>query len=145
MKIRYQIKSWATFFLKGLKELSLGNEVYDQLKKMILTGKFKKGQRLVEEKLANRLNVSRNPIQIALLRLRKEKLCVWKYKKGTFVTWSTWKIKGTLPFSEGSKGPDFPHPYSPSLFPLSQNGGEGRVRGVVEENTAFHYFCEAQY
>ena len=63
----------------------LGEEVYGQLKKMILFGKFKKGQRLVEEKLARRLNVSRNPVQIALLRLRKENLVIWKYKKGTFV------------------------------------------------------------
>jgi len=63
----------------------LREEVYDQLKKMILSGKFKKGQRLVEEKLAHRLNVSRNPVQIALLRLRKENLVIWKYKKGTFV------------------------------------------------------------
>ena len=63
----------------------LGEEVYGQLKKMILFGKFKKGQRLVEEKLARRLNVSRNPVQIALFRLRKENLVIWKYKKGTFV------------------------------------------------------------
>lgn len=63
----------------------LSEEVYDQLKKMILSGKFKKGQRLIEEKLARRLNVSRNPVQTALLRLRKENLVIWKYKKGTFV------------------------------------------------------------
>ena len=73
-------------FPKRVKRAKLSEEVYDQLKKMILSGKFKKGQRLVEEKLAHRLNVSRNPVQIALLRLRKEKLLVWKYKKGTFVT-----------------------------------------------------------
>jgi DNA-binding GntR family transcriptional regulator len=52
---------------------------------MILSGKFKKGQRLVEEKLAHRLNVSRNPVHIALLRLREDNLVVWKYKSGTFV------------------------------------------------------------
>ena len=63
----------------------LSQKVYDQLKKMILSGKFKKGQRLVEEKLARQLNVSRNPARIALLRLRKENLVIWKYKKGTFV------------------------------------------------------------
>ena len=73
-------------FPRRVKRSKLSEEVYGQLKKMILTGKFRKGQRLVEEKLANRLNVSRNPIQIALLRLRKEKLVIWKYKKGTFVT-----------------------------------------------------------
>jgi len=72
-------------FPKKVTKPKLSEEVYDQLKKMILSGKFTKGQRLVEEKLANRLNVSRNPVQIALLLLRKEKLVVWKYKKGTFV------------------------------------------------------------
>ena len=72
-------------FPRLAKRSKLSEEVYDQLKKMILSGKLKKGQRLVEEKLAYRLNVSRNPVQIALLRLRKEKLVIWKYKKGTFV------------------------------------------------------------
>ncbi len=72
-------------FPKKVTKSKLSEEVYDQLKKMIHSGKFKKGQRLVEEQLAHRLNVSRNPVQIALLRLRKEKLVVWKYKKGTFV------------------------------------------------------------
>jgi len=72
-------------FPKKVKRVKLSEEVYDQLKKMILSGKLRKGQRLIEEKLSHRLNVSRNPIQIALLRLRKEKLVTWKYKKGTFV------------------------------------------------------------
>jgi len=73
-------------FPRRVRRSKLSEEVYDQLKKMILSGKFRKGQRLVEEKLAHRLNVSRNPVQIALLRLRKEKLVIWKYKKGTFVS-----------------------------------------------------------
>jgi len=72
-------------FPRRVKRSKLSEEVYDQMKKMILSGRFKKGQRLVEERLAHRLNVSRNPVQIALLRLRKEKLVIWKYKKGTFV------------------------------------------------------------
>jgi DNA-binding GntR family transcriptional regulator len=82
-KIPDQILS--EIFPKKVKRAKLSEEVYEQLKKMILSGKFKKGQRLVEEKLAHRLNVSRNPVQIAMLRLRKEKLVIWKYKKGTFV------------------------------------------------------------
>jgi DNA-binding GntR family transcriptional regulator len=82
-KIPDQILS--EIFPKKVKRAKLSEEVYEQLQKMILSGKFKKGQRLVEEKLAHRLNVSRNPVQIAMLRLRKEKLVIWKYKKGTFV------------------------------------------------------------
>jgi len=130
MKNKIPDQVLSDIFPKRVKRAKLSDEVYDQLKKMILTGKFKKGQRLVEEKLANRLNVSRNPIQIALLRLRKEKLCVWKYKKGTFVTWSTWNIKGTLPLSDGSKEPDFPHLYFHSLFPSPPKWGRGEGEGA---------------
>jgi len=72
-------------FPRKVKRSLLSEEVYDQLRKMILSGKFKKGQRLIEEKLAHQLNVSRNPIHLALLRLREDNLVIWKYKKGTFV------------------------------------------------------------
>jgi DNA-binding GntR family transcriptional regulator len=63
----------------------MSQDIYDQLKKMIASGKLKKGQRLVEEKLANQLNVSRNPVRIAILQLRKDGLVTWRFKKGTFV------------------------------------------------------------
>jgi DNA-binding GntR family transcriptional regulator len=63
----------------------IGQDIHDQLKKMIVSGKLKKGQRLVEEKLANQLNVSRNPVRIAILQLRKEGLVTWEFKKGTYV------------------------------------------------------------
>lgn len=72
-------------FPRKMKRSLLSEEVYDQLRKMILSGKFKKGQRLVEEKLAHRLNVSRNPVHIALLRLREENLVIRKYNRGVFV------------------------------------------------------------
>ena len=72
-------------FPRKMKRSVLSQEAYDQLKRMILSGKFKKGQRLVEEKLAHRLNVSRNPVHTALLRLREDNLVIWKYKRGTFV------------------------------------------------------------
>jgi len=72
-------------FPRKVKKSILRGEVYDQLRKMILSGKFKKGQRLVEEELAYRLNVSRNPVHTSFLRLRREKLVIWKRRKGTFV------------------------------------------------------------
>ncbi|OGP86825.1 MAG: hypothetical protein A2156_13055 [Deltaproteobacteria bacterium RBG_16_48_10] len=72
-------------FPRKYKRRQISQEIYVQLKKMILTGKLKKGQRLIEEKLANQLNVSRNPVRIAILQLREEKLVTWKFKKGTFI------------------------------------------------------------
>jgi DNA-binding GntR family transcriptional regulator len=47
---------------EGEERSMLSEEVYNQLKKMIVSGKFEKGQRLVEEKLVHRVNVSRNPM-----------------------------------------------------------------------------------
>jgi GntR family transcriptional regulator, rspAB operon transcriptional repressor len=73
-------------FPKRLKRRDVNGEVYNKLKKMILSGKLKRGQRLIEEKLAYDFNVSRQPVRSAFLQLRKDKLIVWKYKKGTFVS-----------------------------------------------------------
>jgi DNA-binding GntR family transcriptional regulator len=42
----------------------LSEEVYNQLKKMIVSRKFERGQRLVEEKLVHWINVSRNSMWI---------------------------------------------------------------------------------
>ncbi len=72
-------------FPRKYKRRQMSLDIYEQLKKMILSGKLKKGQRLVEEKLANQLDVSRNPVRIAILQLREEGLVTWKFKKGTFV------------------------------------------------------------
>jgi DNA-binding GntR family transcriptional regulator len=85
MKNRIPDSVMSEIFPRKVKRLIFYEEVYDQLKKMILSGKFRKGQRLVEEELAHRLNVSRNPVRTSLLRLRKEKLVIWKHRKGTFV------------------------------------------------------------
>ena len=72
-------------FPRKVKRSFLREEVYDQLKKMIVSGKFKKGQRLAQEELALRFNASRTPVRESLIRLRKEKLVIWKDRKGTFV------------------------------------------------------------
>ena len=85
MKNRIPESVMNEIFPRKVKRSILSGEVYDQLKGMILSGKFKKGQRLVEEELAYRLNVSRNPVHTSLLRLRKEKLVIWKHREGTFV------------------------------------------------------------
>ncbi len=73
-------------FQRKLKRKDLSGEVYNKLKKMILSRKFKKGERLVQEKLALRFNVSRQTIIFALRKLKKDKLIVVKYKRGAFVS-----------------------------------------------------------
>lgn len=73
-------------FQKKLRRRNLNGEVYDKLKKMILSGKLKKGERLIQEKLALHFNVSRQTIIFALQQLKRDKMIVVKYKKGAFVS-----------------------------------------------------------
>jgi len=73
-------------FQRKLKRRDLTDQVYHKLKKMILSGELKKGERLVQEKLALHFNVSRQTIIFALRRLKKDKLIVVKHKKGAFVS-----------------------------------------------------------
>jgi DNA-binding transcriptional regulator YhcF (GntR family) len=73
-------------FPRRLERRDLLGRVYNNLKNMILSGEFMKGQRLVEEKLAQKFNVSRQPVHAAFLQLEKDKLIVRKGRKGTFVS-----------------------------------------------------------
>ncbi len=72
-------------FRRKLKKGDLNEEVYLKLKKMILSGKLKKGDRLIQERLSHQFNVSRQTIRSAFQQLKKDKLIVWKYREGTFV------------------------------------------------------------
>ena len=73
-------------FRRKLKRRDLSSQVYNKLKKMILSGTLKKGERLVQEKLALRFNVSRQTVIFALRQLKKDKLIVVKYRRGAFVS-----------------------------------------------------------
>jgi len=86
MKNTIQEEILKEIFPRKYKRRQISQEIYEQIKKMILSGKLMKGQRLVEEKLANQLSVSRNPVRIAIFQLRKERLVTWKFRKGTYVS-----------------------------------------------------------
>ena len=73
-------------FQRKLKRRDLNGQVYNRLKQMILSGKLKKGERLIQEKLALRFNVSRQTIIFALQQLKRDRLITVKYKKGAFVS-----------------------------------------------------------
>jgi DNA-binding GntR family transcriptional regulator len=73
-------------FQRKLKRRNMSNDVYGKLKQMIASGKLKKGDRLVQEKLALTFDVSRQTIQTALHQLKKEGLIVWKFRAGTYVS-----------------------------------------------------------
>jgi len=65
---------------------SLGSErVYAQLKKMILSGRLKRGKRLYREKIAQDFDVGCTAVSEAVSRLKKDGLVIVKHSVGSFV------------------------------------------------------------
>ena len=90
---KYKISddTFKEMFPRRLVKTDLYERVYGKLKNMILSGRLMRGQRLVEEKLALRFDVSRQSIRTAFFHLDKDKLIVRKGRKGTFVSFSNGK------------------------------------------------------
>lgn len=65
------------------KRMPLRQVVYDSLKKSILHGKLKAGQRLIEEQLAYQIGISRTPVREAFHKLERDDL-VSRLPKGGF-------------------------------------------------------------
>ena len=64
----------------------LGSDyVYTQLKRMILSGKLKKGKRLSKEEIALNFDVGEGVARRAFSQLKKDGLVISKGKKGSFV------------------------------------------------------------
>ena len=60
--------------MKGYKNTSLADQVFDKLENDIIQGVYPKGEILTELKLVDQLGVSRTPIREALRRLEQERL-----------------------------------------------------------------------
>jgi hypothetical protein len=72
-------------FPRRPRKSTLSEVVYGRLKRMILKGEVKKGQRLVEEQIAHRMDVSRTPVRAAFQQLENDRLIVRKKEEGVFV------------------------------------------------------------
>jgi DNA-binding GntR family transcriptional regulator len=72
-------------FPKKHKQSFAPEWVYSELKQMILSGKFRKGQKLLQDKIAKTFNVNKLAVSIAFSRLRKDGLVIIKNRVGTFV------------------------------------------------------------
>jgi DNA-binding GntR family transcriptional regulator len=72
-------------FPKKLSRFQSSDEVHDQLKKMILSGKLKKGQKLIQEDIAHTFNVSKAAVTSAYSRPEKKKLIIIQGDGGSFV------------------------------------------------------------
>lgn len=74
-----------SFDSKELRRKPLGQEVTWRLKRMIIRGELKPGERLVEEKLAGLIGISRTPVREALHRLEQEGLITKRDRGGYLV------------------------------------------------------------
>jgi DNA-binding GntR family transcriptional regulator len=70
----------------GASHSPLGSLVIDALRKAILAGRYQPGQRLVEERLATELGVSRIPVREALRVLATEGIVAIAPRRGASVT-----------------------------------------------------------
>lgn len=69
----------------GQAHNALFSVVYEEIKKGIVTGRFKAGDRLYEERLAEEFGVSRNPIREAFRLLSSEGLVEVVNRRGVYV------------------------------------------------------------
>jgi len=72
-------------FPRKFSRYQSADRVYTQLKKMILSGKLKKGQKITQEKIVQRFGINNVAVVVAFSRLRKEKLITTKRGIGSFV------------------------------------------------------------
>jgi len=72
-------------FSKKLKRYRAAERVYAQLKKMILSRKFRKGQMLLRAEIAHEFNVSETIVAKAFSQLKKDGLIIVKGGTGSFV------------------------------------------------------------
>ena len=68
--------------LKG--ESSLADEIVQILRSRIINGEYSIGEKLVENKIAKELKVSRTPVREAFKQLTKENLIEYVPNKGCF-------------------------------------------------------------
>jgi DNA-binding GntR family transcriptional regulator len=84
-KSRIPDEALKEIFPKKLNRHEASEKVYTHLKKMILSGKLKKGQKLTHEGIASDFNVSRALVHKVISRLKKDGLIISKGRKGSFV------------------------------------------------------------
>ena len=72
-------------------ESSLAEEVTEILRTRIITGEYEMGEKLIENKIANELKVSRTPVRDAFKQLTKEGLISYIPNKGCFARGFTQK------------------------------------------------------
>lgn len=71
--------------MKPIEHSTLSKPIYDTLKEMILDNQLKPGQKIIQERIAAQLGVSRTPLMKALQMLENEMLVESVPRRGMFV------------------------------------------------------------
>ena len=72
-------------FPRRLNRGLASERIYSHLKQMILSGKLRKGRRMIQEEIAQKFNVSRMAVGIAFTKLKKDGLIISRRGVGSFV------------------------------------------------------------
>ena len=72
-------------FPEKLDKWLSADQIYNHLKKVIISGKLKKGQKLLQERIAQDFRVSRVTVGTAFSQLKKDRLIISKRGAGSFV------------------------------------------------------------
>ena len=72
-------------FPKRLNRSLVPEQIYSDLKQMILSGKLRKGQRLLRSEIVESFGVNEGTLSKAFSRLRKDGLIITKGGGGSFV------------------------------------------------------------
>lgn len=126
--------------------------VFETIKKNILSGYFKPGERIVESQLSERMNVSRTPIREALRRLEVENLVENLPRKGVIVSSlkesqivEIFHIRGALEGLASSLAIDnldeeLINQLQECIDKMSLAVKAGQIEKQIEYNTQFHEY-----
>jgi len=67
-------KKFVPFPIRSLKRENLGNQVFEQVKEMIVRGEIPAGKRMIESEIAESMGISRTPVREAVHKLGAEGL-----------------------------------------------------------------------
>jgi DNA-binding GntR family transcriptional regulator len=84
-RIRIPDEVLKDIFPKKIRRSQYSDRVYAKLKNLILSGKLKKGQKLIQNKLARDLNMNIPSIRPVFQQLKKDGLIISRGRRGSIV------------------------------------------------------------
>jgi DNA-binding GntR family transcriptional regulator len=143
--VRKKLNSIKLDNYKPLREL-----VFETLRKAIISGDLKSGERLMEVQLAEELGVSRTPVREAIRKLELEGLVVMVPRKGAYVAGVSLKdvaevfeIRASLEglaanlAAERITEDEIEH-LERLLVQIKSCVDEGNIKGLIEKDEEFH-------